>query len=66
VTGLHGVAFQSFVRTVDKSAPGRGLRVISVPLILPYELVPCATEEHDAAHGGVLPSAKRAAGRLEP
>jgi hypothetical protein len=40
VTGLQGEAFRSFVRTVDKSAPGRDLRVISVPLIFPYELIP--------------------------
>ncbi|MCZ6833614.1 MAG: hypothetical protein O7F11_07700, partial [Acidobacteria bacterium] len=38
VTGLQGAAFRSFIDRMDRSAPGRDLRVMAVPLILPYEV----------------------------
>jgi len=40
VTGLQGAAFRSFVDRMDRSAPGRDLSVLAVPLIVPYEIIP--------------------------
>ena len=40
VTGLHGAAFRTFTEVVDKSAPGRDLRIIKIPLAVPFELIP--------------------------
>ena len=40
VTGLQGAAFRSFIDRMDRSAPGRDLRVMAVALILPYEVIP--------------------------
>lgn len=50
VTGLSGAAFRSFARTVRKSAPGRDLQVIAVPLEFPYELLP-----NKLVLGGAIP-----------